>query len=81
MTQINMSNEEMPKGRTEKIDQEDILRAAKEVEEPCFANKEVAERLAVSTQTVRNKINVLVDDGVIGTKKIGNANAYWIIGY
>jgi transcription initiation factor IIE alpha subunit len=71
----------MPKGRTEKIDEEDILRAAKGIEDPCFASREIAELLGVSTQTVRNKINALVDDNVIGTKKIGNAHAYWIIGY
>jgi predicted transcriptional regulator len=76
-----MTNTEMPKGRSEKINGKDIVEAAKQINEPCFSSREIAEELSVSTQTVRNKIDGLIDDGVIASKKIGNASAYWLVGY
>lgn len=81
MRQINMTDEMSPRGRNKTTHAEDVIRAAQGVDDPCFSVDEVRQRLAVSDETVRQRLDDLAADDVLDRKKVGNAWVYWFPGY
>lgn len=71
----------MARGRSEVATDGDVLDAARDISEPIFGAAEVAARLPIGAERTRAKLDELVEKDVLGKKQIGNANAYWLVGY
>lgn len=68
----------MSRGPDRDATEEDVLRAAKSIGEPCFTSRELADRLEVSTQTIRSRLESLAEQGLIEQKRAGSGCVYWI---
>lgn len=61
----------------ESSSQEDVLRVFEVVEGPVVTSADVADELAVSRETARQKLNALVEDGHIASRKTAGRVIYW----
>jgi Mn-dependent DtxR family transcriptional regulator len=73
-----MSDKMCPRGRTATTTVEDIVTAAKTVDDPVFTAKEIAERVSVDAPRVRDYLNQMHQDGVVQFKRAGSGKVWWL---
>lgn len=71
----------MPRGRDQITSTAELIAVAKTVQEPVFGNSEVAQKVDISEERTRSRLDSLVADGTLKSKRIGNTNVYWFDGY
>jgi|JXWS01.1.fsa_nt_gb predicted ArsR family transcriptional regulator len=71
----------MPRGRDQITSTAELIAVAKAVQEPVFGNSEVAQKVDISEERTRSRLDSLVADGTLKSKRIGNTNVYWFDGY
>ena len=71
----------MPRGRDQITSTAELIAVAKTVPEPEFGNSEVAQKVDISEERTRTRLDSLVADGTLKSKRIGNTNVYWFDGY
>jgi predicted ArsR family transcriptional regulator len=71
----------MLRGRGQLTSTAELIAVAKTVPEPVFGNSEVAEKVDISEKCTRSRLDSLVADGTLKSKRIGNTNVYWFDGY
>jgi len=76
-----MCDEMAPRGRSKTAKIDDVIRAAQNIDDPCFSIDEVQQQLPVGDETTRQRLDDLATDGVLKRKKVGNAWVYWFPGY
>lgn len=69
---------EMPRGRPKTITDQEVFEAALDVPEPCFGKREVASQLSIGAEMTRKRLNQLVEQGLLNSKKIGSTTVYWV---
>lgn len=65
-------------GRKPTIEDTEFLRAFVEAEEPVLGTAELADKFSFSNQGVAKRLNDLEDRGLVASKNLGNAKAWWI---
>jgi predicted transcriptional regulator len=65
-------------GREAETTDLEILRVGLLVPEPFFTSSDVAEEIEMSQQGAHYRLTQLQDDGLIESKKAGNARAWWL---
>lgn len=63
---------------TSKTDrQEETLEAVRDVNRPFVVTDDLAERLDMTTEGARGRLNMLADDGLLRRKQVGAAAVVW----
>lgn len=68
----------MPRGRPQEVTDEELLKIAKRTQGPCFTVAEVAADVSIGAETVRGRLDDLVEMGVLCVKKPSSEKIYWI---
>jgi len=68
----------MPRGRPEDVSDEEILRAVRGLRRPFGAVDASDEIKELGPERARERLNHLVNQGVIEKTYIGGSNVYWI---
>lgn len=72
-----MSDRMSPRGRSKKATKEDVVKAARQTEDPCIKKGEVAQKLPIGGERTRMLMNELVEEDVLKTKSVGSGRIYW----
>lgn len=56
---------------------DDVMTLFDEIDRPAIVSSDVADRFGVTTETGRQKLQRLVDRGVVNEDTIGRTNVYW----
>jgi predicted transcriptional regulator len=70
-------SDSMPRGREPTVSEGELLMAIKKIGEP-FGAGEVASHVDIDAPQVKNRLEPLIDGGIIEHKKIGGQNVYWV---
>lgn len=65
-------------GPNPQLDDEDVLRAVRDIYGPAVGTSEVADELDVVTRTADKYLRRLADDGLILTRKVGQVRLWWL---
>lgn len=76
-----MSDKMSPRGRNKTVEDKAVIDAARDIDDPCFGKKEVAEQIQIGEASTSKRLNRFVEKGTLESKKIGGAWVYWFDGY
>jgi len=68
----------MPRGRPQKVTDKEILEICKATDGPSFTAAEIAKKVSIGPETVRGRLDSLVNLGVLAVKKPSSEKIYWI---
>lgn len=64
--------------RTKTFTNQELIEVARGTPGPFFTTSELAEKLDVSTETIRNRLDHLREGGVVDKKTVGSGAAWWL---
>lgn len=65
-------------GRPPDTSDREILALFEEAEEPVLSTNDIAEELSYSLQGTISRLTTLAEEGLLHSKDIGNAKAWWL---
>jgi predicted ArsR family transcriptional regulator len=72
-----MSDNMSPRGREETVSLDEIVEAAAETEGPFFGVSEVADKVEIGPERVRQRLRDLEEQGVLDHKRVGSGKGYY----
>lgn len=70
--------EDMGKGRSKSVTDSKLIEVGMKAEGPSFTSREVADVVGLDRDTVRVRLNELVETGVLAKKNPSSENIYWL---
>lgn len=70
--------DEMPRGRSRTVSDAELLEAGRQVDGPAWGAAEVASRVDIGKEGVRQRLNALVEADEVCVKQVSGQNIYWL---
>lgn len=65
-------------GRRSRVPDRDIVAIFETAEDPALTTAEVADQLAIGTRATLNRLDMLLNDGLLASKRVGSGRVWWL---
>lgn len=71
-------SERTDRGRRPSVTDEEIIAIFETADEPVLTTAEVAEQLDIGTRATLNRLDTLLNDGILTSKNVGSGRVWWL---